>query len=92
MAGEKYWKISRVVMVITSENIGFVQYLTITTSDIFQILFYSINTTSIHYHMVCESPLLLNFKSGKISVIIFLGPLLMELHFLFMNAHFCDGD
>ena len=33
----------------------------------------------------------LHFKSGKISVIIFLGPLLMELHFLFMNAHFCDG-
>ena len=24
MAGEKYWKISRVVMVITSENIGFI--------------------------------------------------------------------
>ena len=41
--------------------------------------------------MVCEGPLLLHFKSGKISVIIFLGPLLMELHFLFMNAHFCDG-
>ena len=24
MAGEKYWKISHVVMVITSENIGFI--------------------------------------------------------------------
>ena len=24
MAGEKYWKISRAVMVITSENIGFI--------------------------------------------------------------------
>ena len=24
MAGEKYWKISRVVMVIMSENIGFI--------------------------------------------------------------------
>ena len=35
--------------------------------------------------MVCEKILLLHFKSGKISVIIFLGPLLMELHFLFMN-------
>ena len=32
--------------------------------------------------MVCEKILLLHFKSGKISVIIFLGPLLMELHFL----------
>ena len=41
--------------------------------------------------MVCKKNLLLHFKSGKISVIIFLGPLLMELHFLFMNAHFCDG-
>ena len=36
--------------------------------------------------MVCEKILLLHFKSGKISVIIFLGPLLMELHFLFMNG------
>ena len=35
--------------------------------------------------MLCERFLLLHFKSGKISVIIFLGPLLMELHFLFMN-------
>ena len=38
--------------------------------------------------MVCEKILLLHFKSGKIFVIIFLGPLLMELHFLFMNG-FC---
>ena len=30
--------------------------------------------------------LLLHFKSGKISVIIFLGLLLMELHFQFMNV------
>ena len=37
--------------------------------------------------MVCEKFLLLHFKSGKISVIIFLGPLLMELHFLFMNVN-----
>ena len=37
--------------------------------------------------MVCEKILLLHFKSGKISVIIFLGPLLMELHLLFMNGH-----
>ena len=37
--------------------------------------------------MVCEIFLLLHFKSGKISVIIFFGPLLMELHFLFMNAY-----
>ena len=50
MAGKKYWKISRVVMVITSENIGFItsgqrprvinpifsQVMTISTSDIFQ--------------------------------------------------------
>ena len=50
MAGEKYWKISHMVMVITSENIGFItsgrraqviipifsQVMTITTSDIFQ--------------------------------------------------------
>ena len=40
--------------------------------------------------MVCEKILLLHFKSGKISVIIFLGPLLMELHFLFMNADYSD--
>ena len=38
--------------------------------------------------MVCEKILLLHFKSGKISVIIFLGPLLMELHFLFMNGYY----
>ena len=37
--------------------------------------------------MVCKNFLLLHFKSGKISVIIFLGPLLMELHILFMNAN-----
>ena len=40
--------------------------------------------------MVCENFLLLHFKSGKISVIIFLGPLLMELHFLFMNDYLPD--
>ena len=31
--------------------------------------------------MVCEG----HFKSGKISVIIFLGPVLIKLHFRFMN-------
>ena len=36
--------------------------------------------------MVCEKFLLMHFKSGKTSVINFLGPLLMALHFLFMNA------
>ena len=36
--------------------------------------------------MVCEKFLLLHFKSRKISVIIFLGLLLMELHFQFMNV------
>ena len=38
--------------------------------------------------MVCENFLLLHIKSGKISVIIFPGPLLMELHFLFMNVFY----
>ena len=33
MAGEKYWKISRVVMVITSENIGFIMSGCKSTSD-----------------------------------------------------------
>ena len=37
--------------------------------------------------MVCEKILLLHFKGGEISDIIFLGPLLMELDFLFMNAY-----
>ena len=50
MAGKKYWKISHMVMVITSESIGFItvavrprvinlifsQVMTITTRDIFQ--------------------------------------------------------
>ena len=50
IAGKKYWKISRVVKVITSKNIGFItsgrrprvinpiflQVITLTTSDIFQ--------------------------------------------------------
>ena len=38
--------------------------------------------------MESKSHSILHFKSGKISVIIFLGPLLMELHFLFMNDYF----
>ena len=33
MAGEKYWKISRAVMVITSENIGFITSGRKATSD-----------------------------------------------------------
>ena len=51
MAGKKYWKISWVVMVITSENIGFItssqrpqvinpifsQVMALTTSNIFQL-------------------------------------------------------
>ena len=42
--------------------------------------------------MVCEKILLLHFKFEKISVIIFLDPLLMELHFLFMNDHYSSGN
>ena len=33
MAGEKYWKISHVVMVIMSENIGFIMNGSKATSD-----------------------------------------------------------
>ena len=33
MAGKKYWKILRVVMVITSENIGFIMSGCKATSD-----------------------------------------------------------
>ena len=65
MAGEKYWKISRVVMVIMSENIGFItsgrrprvinpifsQVMTITTSDIFQY-FCQPFTNNIHKFVV----------------------------------------
>ena len=36
MAVKKYWKISRVVMVITRKNIEFITSDTITTSNIFQ--------------------------------------------------------
>ena len=63
MAGKKYWKILRVVLVITSENIGFItsgrrprvinpifsQVMTITTSDIFQYFCQPCNNYSHKY-------------------------------------------
>ena len=81
-------------LVITSENIGFItsgrrpwvinpifsQVMTITTSDIFQYFCQPCNNY-IHKLVVKW-----HFKSGKICIIIFLGPLLMELHFLFLNG------
>ena len=45
MAGEKYWKISHVVMVITSENIGF-----ITSGRRPRVMFQYIFTSDDHNH------------------------------------------
>ena len=67
MAVKKYWKISRVVMVITRKNIEFITSDTITTSNIFQYFLTAMpDSHSLILNMIqqFEKKILNNFLPG----------------------------
>ena len=89
MAGEKYWKISRVVMVIKSENIVFItndrrppvinpifsQVMTITRSDIFQ--YFGQPCNNYIHKLVVKWPQIIKFFANHVIMDIIL---LYEFH------------
>ena len=82
MAGEKYWKISRVVMVImTRVNILDLSRVAI-RPRVINLIFSQYMENNIHYYTGGKI-------SFKISVIISLGHYYMELQYQFMNAYCC---